>query len=171
MSIILERGTPVRRVFEGKEFQLTPIMAVPWPSNAIQLGFGYLPDGGTPYIWGVGDQHNLIQVWRAMKLLEVVPEIDDRTHRACWEATRRLAPDQAVDRELIRYLQQLFESPQQFGEFLYSLMTQTPDPAKVQVMLEVLRPLGMYVSKAELEAELAAGALPRTLFIEDYLAG
>lgn len=89
-SVILAQGTRTTKLVDEKDQIAVPFFGTDRDGEFSQMGVGItFPDLAQSLFWGLVIPHCLIQSWRAMKILEEMPEVYNDTLCACWYAAKK----------------------------------------------------------------------------------
>lgn len=163
---VVIKGREIVITINGREQKIIPCVV----ADGHSLGVGYFecPDKSKGSFWGLLSPHCLIQSWRGMKMLEELRSIENGTLAACWYAGgHSLHPS---DERYAEKLARQFPSREDFDAIRKKILSLVPTPEELESMGTVLRGQGMTVSPQELEEEIGAGRLVRSLAIEKLIA-
>lgn len=164
MSIIVAlKGQKSRKKIEGVERTATPFVGGKFNNSRLdsEMGFGLLlPGKGGSYFYKLVIPHNLIQSWRAMKLLEEADDIYSGFYYACWNAFNTIPEpvkleDFQKDRDLLELKQSMGWQIEKRDKILASVPTQ----AELESMIQILQDGGVKVDGWELNQEVKAKRL------------
>lgn len=167
--VIAIKGQESIKIVDGVMRRVVPFVGTDHGGELSSLGVGYIlsEDGNHGTIWGSVIPHAVIQSWRAMKILEQMPEIKSGTLCATWYAGER-----KVHESNERYLDDLRAQVgrRRFDETRETVLNQTPTTEELQGMLEIFRSNGVSISARELTEEIEAGNIEKTPLIDELIA-
>ena len=166
-TLILATGTPSEKVIRGKIEKVTPIVYAQGQGFFSEVGVGITTSEGG-YVWGLLTPHNLIQSWRAMKMLEQLPEImPDGTLAAAWEtATPYL---HASDERYLDDLRAVAKGKVNIDTIREQLLQTTPKASEVEDMVRALKSQDIHFGTGELEREIRERRLNKTPYLEQVI--
>jgi hypothetical protein len=160
--VLIANGETSQKTIGRSRVGVTPHVIGEPSSAACQfgsLGVGYYrADNSRGKYWGMSLPHNLINSWRAMKLLERTTSIDeDRPLALCYQAvTADRLKDGDAD-ELSTY----FESYQKFVNARQAAAVAIPSPEDLDAMLRVAMNADIQISMNPILEYVEIGVLPR----------
>lgn len=110
----------------------------------------------------------LIQSWRAMKLLEYIPQIDSGTLSACWYAGNE--KPHPSDEHFIDELAAQSEDPARFHAMRAEILASVPHGDELDAMLTIVRDRGIDVSVRELQSMVDEGKISSHPIISELVA-
>lgn len=163
---ILLQGQPRQVNIDGKPYEGVPSLLMDTKSSNFFLGVS-LPEKGASYnsLWGAYPE--VIHGWRALKLLENLPEVDNTILYATWEVSRRESPEIPYQMGKISHL---FGSLEQLTTLRDGLMQAGPSPEQLQGMLTRAHKGGVRVEGWELKREAEAGIVTITPPIQELIS-
>ena len=157
---------------EKKFFQ--PTQAIPYVGadsggEYSQMGVGLeLFEDGLPkgyWFWGLVIPHNLIQSWRAMKILERIDSVDKGTLCACWSVARGNLRESDLG-----YLDKLaVVHGYGFAAIRNEILNFVPSGDQLAAMIAVFRENGVRIDATEFEEEMRTGRMVIDPLIEAVL--
>ena len=161
---VLLQGQPRHMNMEGKLYQEIPSLLIDTKSRNFFLGV-FLPEENAFYnaLWG--ESPEVIHGWRALKLLESLPVVDNMILHATWGVTRR----ESLDPYYMDKIAHLFGGLEQLTTLRNGLMQTGPSPELLQEMIARTRERGVRVDGWELKREIDAGIVTTTPLIEEII--
>lgn len=165
----LLHGQKTSKVFRGKQHEIDSFVAAFKVDGVSYLGLGFtIVDTEEFCRWGRGPMlHNIIQSWRAMKMLEQVSVIDEITLSACWYASHLnvMVQDQ-------HYLDRLVSDvgEERFQEIRSNVLKQAPSYEELDTMLRILEEVSISVNARELQREITAGRISSNPVIDKLIS-
>ncbi len=144
-----------------------PFVGADEGGTSAQLGIGILfPKNKIKgFVWGMISPRNLIQSWRAMKILEQVDSYSNDTILCpCWYAAK--TDIHSSDKHYLDKLAGQFKSVWKFKRVRKEALNSAPAAKELQSMLRTLRKRKVEVSAWELEKEIRKGNIKTSPLIE-----
>jgi hypothetical protein len=155
-AVLVAQGPRCEKIVDGERMEVIPCVAADREGEFAQLGVGFIA-GNKASVWGLIMPHSLIQSWRAMKILEQVPEVFSSTLCACWYAARTEVP--AHDHRYLDELARQFPSRAAFEAVRASALAAVPTTEELEAMLTTLLETSVEVSGYELTQLIEEGKL------------
>src|SRR3989344_6321727 len=157
------------KAVDGKIQKAIPFVDADRPGGLSLFGVGFaLPeDGNRGQIWGLAMPHNLIQSWRAMRILEYVEVIERDTLCATWYAGSR-EPHPSNQHYVDELAAKVGED--KFRSLRTRILDEVPSPDELTRMLTVLKDNNVAVSSWELKIEVDEGRLAPNPLIDELVA-
>lgn len=168
MSVIVASGSPSTKAVDGEECEVIPFAGADKGGEFSSFGVGFLCvdlDGPGGSLWGLVMPHMLIQSWRAMKLLEHIPQIEHGTLCACWYAANERVHES--DQRHIDELRTQFDNPGRFEALRAEVLALVPTNEELDAMLTIVRDNNVDVSVYELTRLVEQGKLAPHPIIEE----
>ncbi|OGK24837.1 hypothetical protein A3C25_03930 [Candidatus Roizmanbacteria bacterium RIFCSPHIGHO2_02_FULL_38_11] len=183
-AIILATGERSEKLVLGHPALVIPFVGTDTGGFVSSLGVGAMyPQKRNLEIWGLILPHNLIQSYRAMRLLEGLPAIENDTLSACWSAATRdirpvdsprldelsrLFPDygqinlRAIITRIVRLHRRMKSNvgpirSKQFVQLQQKILNDTPTAQELERMIQVLTQAGVHLNVYEIYEEIEAG--------------
>lgn len=156
--LTLAHGNKTRKAFRDEQHEIYPFVGAFEADGINYLGFGFtVSDTAETYLWGRGGMlHNIIQSWRAMKLLEQAPLVDERMLPAIWQA----AYPTVIKNDIQNIAKSVPELDlEELEENRLDVLQKAPSGQELEGMLKALQEHGINVDAYELRKERAAGAI------------
>lgn len=169
MTVQVAQGNPCTKVIHGQEHEVIPFAGANSEDEfaSFGVGFHYANESGGS-VWGLTMPHMLIQSWRAMKLLEHIPQINNGTLCACWYAAGEIRHQS--DQRYIAELTAQFEDPIKFHAIRAEILAAVPLSDELDAMLTIVRDRGVDVSVDELKKMVEQGKIPSHSIIDELAA-
>lgn len=120
----------------GQSIEIVPYVVADRPGFC-SLGVAYYSPGSDEgSFWGLIMPHRLLQSWRAMKLLEQAPRIDDYVLCYCWYAASLEVRES--DQSKIDDLEALFSSRDDFVRARANAIASIPTHKEMEEMLRIV---------------------------------
>lgn len=164
--VIAAIGAKSKKLFNGEYEEVTPFMGADREGKYASLGIGFFSSTHT-YTWGLVGPHNLIQSWRAMKILEKVPDIQQGTLCHCWYAAK-----EKIYGSDIRWVEELatqFSSNDEFEKVRNEALNALPSPEAFDAMLIALREKNVSIDSYELTQLIKEGKLSPNPLIDQIV--
>lgn len=163
---VLKQGQPTQMSIEGRTYQAIPSLLMDTKSSNFFLGVS-LPEENASYnsLWGAYPE--VIHGWRALKLLENLPSVDNTILFATWEIARKESPEILYQMDKIAHL---FGGLEQLTTLREGLMQTGPSPEQLQGMLTMAREEGIQVEGWELKREAEVGIVTITPQIQELIS-
>lgn len=149
----------MKRVYgQNHLVKMTPFVGTNRRGKFSELGVGVvaLDDDGDEcaYMWGTAIPHNLIQSWRAMKLIEYAPSFSNWSLCAFWNLGRENRwPDSRED-DYLGQAVKLWGSPDAFRIARAAVLSLFPKDAELQTMLDIARSNDIEISDREIRERI-----------------
>lgn len=173
-GLVLAFGQESLKWVDGRRQRAVPLVGleVPEPNQPeyLQLGVGIvLPESGSllhprsrrGLLAAWGHPRNVIQSWRAMKIVESLGTVDREMLRSSWEAAGVVQG--RVDRALVDAI-----GEEKLFALREDLILQAPP--RLERMLAALKDRGIPANFRELESELGRGTISKTPLVEWHIS-
>ena len=173
MHILIEKGIASQKTIRGEEKQVTPFVGADGEGSFSQLGVGVLvkdvADETTSLMWGLLLPHNLIQSWRAMKLVEGVPELAGDTLCQSWYSAQKQCHPSDVYHQFD--LAERFSDQKSFDAIRDVVLKAVPNEEELSSMLSAVRDKNLYLSDlTEINQIINEGEYPESKKILEEIA-
>lgn len=168
MSVIVAKGRQSTKIVDGQEREVVPFTGADREGELASFGVGfYFTDKSGGSIWGALMPRLLINSWRAMKLLEHLPQIGHGTLCACWHAAGESVHDS--NRHYLDELARQFDSPEVFEATRSVVLASVPTAEELDRMLATVRDNSIDVSVHELTKLIEQGKLPHNPIVDELV--
>lgn len=170
-AVILSQGKKATKIVGDKEQTAIPFVGTDSKSEWAQMGVGViLPDRKSLSHWGLALPRLLIQSWRAMKILEEIPEIHNDTLSACWYAAKK--DPHSSEKNYLPKLENLLGrmGTVRLAFLRRKVLGSVPDEEELEKMLALIEEKKIEIATWELEEEINQGRLKESPRIKALIA-
>lgn len=166
MSYVIARhGIPSMKFVNGVSQLVIPFVGADWQG---QMGIGLMhPSGQVSDFKGFLVPHKIIRSWRAMKLLELVTNVDSTTLEVCLLMMQSYV--HGDHRYTTDTVAEVVGGVKELEKVLDTFLSSTPPIAEFNMMATCFREKNIIVDGRELEAEVKAGRMKMTPDIEEII--
>lgn len=159
---VITKGKQSGKKVDGQTREVVPFVGTDRQGEFSQFGVGIFyadgEDSGKGQIWGLVVPRQPLKSWRAMKLLEFIPEVVHGTLSGCWYAAD--ADVRESDQRYVDVLATQFSNREAFNQIRENVVSMIPSAKEFDAMLKAMSDQGIEFDTWELTPLIEQGALP-----------